>query len=87
MHRHLATGKPGSTQARCALGQSGGRTITLRPQPSSPAIDSGSDYAVYTVATNERGLLRICGAKVNHGEGPKAAIVAKILTALTWLIG
>ena len=49
------------------LGNYGGPTQTMPPQPGSPAIDAGSDAAASGITSDQRGLPRIIGPSVDIG--------------------
>ncbi len=49
------------------LANNGGPTLTMLPQPGSPAIDAGVSSAAAGVATDQRGFPRVLGAAVDIG--------------------
>jgi hypothetical protein len=49
------------------LGNYGGPTLTMRPQPGSPAIDAGLNSVTNSLATDQRGYPRQYGAHVDIG--------------------
>ena len=60
---NLLSGDPGLAP----LGNYGGPTQTMPPQPFSPAIDTGGELGTNSYATDQRGVERVVGGLVDIG--------------------
>jgi autotransporter-associated beta strand protein len=62
------------------LGKYGGATQTMPPLPGSPAIDAGDNSVTNRLATDQRGCVRLFGARVDIGA-------VESIQASSWAVG